>query len=594
MFYEKWVIRETKWWWNILGFLWHFVFCAIGFLQAQQQPNVIIVITDDQGFGDLGINGNPHIKTPNLDRFANSSIRLNNFYVSPVCAPTRSSLMTGRYSLRTGIRDTYNGGATMASNEVTIAEMLKEGGYKTGIFGKWHLGDNYPSRPKDQGFDESVIHLSGGMGQVGDVTTFFQGDSSYFNPVLWHNGKREAYQGYCSDIFADEAIHFIEENSDKPFFCYLSFNAPHTPLQVPEKYYNRYKNIDPASGFEGDKRPFIEMSEKNKEDARKVYAMVSNIDDNFGKLLAKLDQLEISDNTVVIFMTDNGPQQVRYLAGMRGKKGSVYRGGVRVPFYLKYPKIHTGKFDVETTTAHIDVLPTIASLCGMELPRGRVIDGKTMVPLFSGNQVDWENRALFFYWTRKYPELYNNMAVQKGRYKLVGHTDYDAGIERFELFDVERDPYELTNLVDKMSEKAEALKRTMDQLYFELIQSKNLEEPPLPIVGTGAENPMILNRNDASGARGIWNQKEIFGKWAVFIKEGNYNIKYRFTEPIKSGGVMYLEAGTQVMRKTADISSEILEMKNVYLPEMKGDLIPFYTVDRRRIMPFYIELERME
>ncbi|MBT8301325.1 MAG: arylsulfatase, partial [Maribacter sp.] len=304
--------------------------------QENQPPNVIIIITDDQGYGDLGITGNPHVKTPSIDAFAMESIRFNNFYVSPVCAPTRASLMTGRYSLRTGIRDTYNGGAIMATNEVTIAEMLKQADYRTGVFGKWHLGDNYPSRPMDQGFDESLIHLSGGMGQVGDFTTYFQGDRSYFDPVLWRNGKQKSYEGYCSDIFADNAIAFIEKNHQKPFFCYLSFNAPHTPLQVPDKYYQMYSDIDPSSGFEKDTRPFVEMSEKDKEDARKVYAMVTNIDENVGRLLQKLEDLKIADNTLVVFMTDNGPQQTRYVAGMRGRKGSVFRGGVRVPFFLRY------------------------------------------------------------------------------------------------------------------------------------------------------------------------------------------------------------------------------------------------------------------
>ncbi|MBK6282725.1 MAG: sulfatase-like hydrolase/transferase [Draconibacterium sp.] len=228
------------------------------------------------------------------------------------------------FPLRTGVRDTYNGGATMASSEITIAEMLKEAGYTTGNFGKWHLGDNFPSRPNDQGFDESLIHLSGGMGQVGDFTTWFQGDSSYFNPVLWHNGKMEKYNGYCTDIFAGQAIQFIENNRQKPFFCYLAFNAPHTPLQVPDKYYRQYQNIDPAKGFENDDRPFPQMTEKDKEDARKVYAMVSCIDENIGKLFKKLDDLKIADNTLVIFMTDNGPQQFRYVAGMRGRKGSVF------------------------------------------------------------------------------------------------------------------------------------------------------------------------------------------------------------------------------------------------------------------------------
>ena len=193
-------------------------------------PNILLIITDDQGYGDLGFTGNPHIKTPTLDSLARISIRFNNFHVSPVCAPTRSSLMTGRYSLRTGVRDTYNGGAIMATEETTIAEMLKQADYKTGIFGKWHLGDNYPSRPIDQGFDESVIHLAGGMGQVGDVTTYFKYDSSYYDPVLWHNGQQESYTGYCSDVFTEQAMNFIQKNSSQPFFCYLSFKRPPYPF----------------------------------------------------------------------------------------------------------------------------------------------------------------------------------------------------------------------------------------------------------------------------------------------------------------------------------------------------------------------------
>jgi arylsulfatase A-like enzyme len=330
-----------------------------GFCLAQQpKPNVILIITDDQGYGDLGITGNPHVRTPVIDNFAKQSVRFTNFYVSPVCAPTRASLLTGRYSLRTGIRDTYNGGAMMAAEEITLAEMLKQADYKTGIFGKWHLGDNFPSRPSEQGFDESLIHLSGGMGQVGDITTYFKGDSSYFDPVLWHNNQPEAFEGYCSDIFTEQAIDFIEKNKQSPFFCYLSYNAPHTPLQVPDAYYARYKDLDPSQGFEKDGRPFPSMTEQDKEDARKVYAMVENIDDNLGKLFQKLDQLGLTENTIVIFMTDNGPQQRRYVGGLRDRKGSVFQGGIRVPFFLSYPSSFAGNREIETMAAHLDIVPT--------------------------------------------------------------------------------------------------------------------------------------------------------------------------------------------------------------------------------------------
>lgn len=578
----------------LLSFFLLFNVPSFSFAQSEIRPNVILIITDDQGYGDLGITGNPHMQTPVIDKFARESIRFNDFYVSPVCAPTRASLMTGRYSLRTGVRDTYNGGATMAASEITIAEMLKMAGYKTGNFGKWHLGDNFPSRPNDQGFDESLIHLSGGMGQVGDFTTWFQSDSSYFNPVLWHNGAMEKYEGYCTDIFAAQAIRFIEENHQLPFFCYLAFNAPHTPLQVPNKYYEPYKNIDPSTGFENDNRPFPKMTEKDKEDARKVYAMVSCIDDNLGKLFNKLDELKIADNTLVIFMTDNGPQQFRYLAGMRGRKGSVYRGGVRVPFFLRYPVNFSGNKDIETTAAHIDILPTLAEICNVKPPSDRIIDGKSLAPLLNGESMDWADRCLFFYWTRRYPELYNNISLQKGNYKLVGQTGYNAAINDFELFDIKQDPYEQNNIVANRTNVATALKSELDLLYNELISSENLVHPQRIIIGDERENPIFLNRNDADGERGIWAQEEVYGKWHVSIKEGEYNVRFKFIEPVKAGGKMYLETGPVVnqMRNTVD-NTDRIEMKNVHLHKMDGELIPFYSVEGKNIFPFWVEMERI-
>lgn len=568
---------------------------TISFAQVKPQPNVIIIITDDQGYGDLGITGNPHVKSPVIDQLAREAIRFNNFYVSPVCAPTRSSLMTGRYSLRTGVRDTYNGGAIMASNEVTIAELLKKANYKTGIFGKWHLGDNYPSRPSDQGFDESLIHLSGGMGQVGDITTYFKGDKSYFDPVLWHNNKQEAYQGYCTDIFTDQAINFISKNSASPFFCYLSFNAPHTPLQVPEKYYSQYKDLDPTSGFAGDNRPFAKMTEKDKEDARKVYAMVSNIDDNIGKLLKKLDELKIAENTMIIFMTDNGPQQTRYVAGMRGLKGNVYRGGIRVPFYVRYPAAFGKNKDIETMAAHLDVFPTVAELCQVALPKDRIIDGKSLIPLIKGKALDWPERSLFTYWTRRYPELYSRMALQKGNFKLVGNTDYNAKIEDFELYNLKNDSYEQKNIVLENKAIAISLKQELDKTYTDLISSKNLINQAPIIVGSKFENPIILNRNDAGGERGIWDQEEMYGHWKVNIKEGHYNIKFKFIKPVKANGSMYLEANTMIKQiQNKKEGTDLIEMKNVYFPDMDCELRPYYSIDSKTIFPFWVEMERVD
>ena len=548
-------------------------------------PNVILVITDDQGYGDLAYNGNPHIITPNLDKFASESIRFNNFNVSPVCAPTRSSLLTGRYSLRTGVTDTYNGGAIMSSNEITLAEILNENNYKTGIFGKWHLGDNYPSRPSDQGFQESLIHLSGGIGQVGDFTNYYKGNTSYFDPTLWLNNNQKKYDGYCSDIFTDEALKFIEKNKDNQFFCYLSFNAPHTPLQVPDKYVQMYEEIDPTI-INGDN---LDMNKKNIQDAKKIYGMVTNIDENFGKLINKLDELKLKENTIVIFMTDNGPQQPRYVSNLRGLKSQVYNGGIKVPFYLNYPRIHDEGTDLDFFSAHIDILPTITKLCNLPIPNDRKIDG---IDLFD-NKINKKERDFFSYWTRKSPELYKNISLNNGNYKLVGNTNYNSKIEDFELYDLEEDPNESENLIVQEKSIGLEMKSRMDKIYDELINSKNLINKPRINIGNPNENPTFLNRNDASGQRGIWSQNEVFGFWKVSIAPGIYDFKFKFNNLDNSAGEMTLELGNNVYSTELSIDQDgFVFMRNIKITEGDYDLTPFLRLSRKNILPFWVEVKK--
>jgi len=570
----------------LLYFLIPILFFSCNNNLETKSPNVIIVITDDQGYGDIGYNGNPHLITPNLDKFAGESMRFNNFNVSPVCAPTRSSLLTGRYSLRTGVTDTYNGGAIMSSNEITLAEIFSENNYKTGIFGKWHLGDNYPSRPSDQGFQESLIHLSGGIGQVGDFTNYYKGSTSYYDPILWLNNKQEKYNGYCSDIFTDEAIKFIEDNKDNQFFCYLSFNAPHTPLQVPDKYYQMYKDIDPTN-INGES---LEMTEKNILDAKKIYGMVTNIDENFGKLINKLDELNLKENTIVIFMTDNGPQQPRYVSNLKGLKSQVYNGGIKVPFYLNFPKIHNEGIDLDFFSAHIDVLPTIAKLCDLPIPNDRKIDG---IDLFDNN-INKKERDFFSYWTRKSPELYKNISLNAGSYKLVGNTNYNSGIEEFELYNLEIDPNESENLIIKEKPVALEMKLRMDEIYNELISSKNLIDKPRINIGTINENPTFLNRNDASGQRGIWSQNEVFGFWKVRIEAGAYDFKFKFNNLENSLGEMTLELGNNVYSTKVNIDKNgFVLMKDVEISGGDYDLIPFFRFNRKNIFPFLVEVKKL-
>ena len=553
-----------------------------------KKPNVIIIMTDDQGFGDLGINKNPNIITPNIDQFASESVRFDNFFVSPVCAPTRASLMTGRYSLRTGVRDTYNGGAIMSNTETTIAEILKEADYSTGIFGKWHLGDNYPFRPSEQGFDESIIHLAGGIGQVGDFTNYYKGNTSYFDPILWKNNKKNQYDGYCSDIFAENAVKFIEKNKNKPFFCYLSFNAPHTPLQVPKKYYNMYKDLDPEVGFM-DESLASKMSEKDKEDARRIYGMVTNIDDNIGKVLNKLTELGIEEETIIIFMTDNGPQQFRYNSNMKGLKGTVYNGGTRVPFYIKYAEKFKNSKVISRMSAHIDILPTILELCNLKIPSDRKIDGQSLVPLI--NSKPFNDRHLFSYWTRRFPEKYINMSIQNDNYKLVGNNDYNGKIKDFELYDLIADPLESKNVINQNIEIAKSFKIEMDNSIDDLLSSENIKNPPRIIIGSEFENPTVLNRNDASGERGIWAQNDIYSYWKVNFKKGTYDFKFKFKDSITSKGTLFTEINNRVYsKKTEKVVYSTLEMNDISIENSEVDLISFLKLNNKKIFPFWIEI----
>lgn len=481
----------------------------------------------------------------------------------------------------------------MATEETTLAEVFKAAGYRTGIFGKWHLGDTYPGRPIDQGFEESLVHLSGGMGQVGDVTTYFKGDSSYYDPILWHNGQQEDYQGHCTDIFAEGALHFIQVKSDQPFFCYLSFNAPHTPLQMPEEYYDQYAEIDPSRGFAEGEEHINQMTERDKEDARKVYAMVEQIDYQVGKLLEEVSRQEPNRETIVIFMTDNGPQQRRYTAGRRGLKGSVYEGGINVPLLVRMPG-QAGRQTIEMPVAHFDLFPTILEITGIQIPEGLGLDGVSFSPLMESDKeqvVNFENRSLMSYWTRKYPERYRNMAVRRGDWKLVAFADYDATLEDFELYNLKIDPSEKVNLIDEEIDIAQDLREELERLLVDLLGSEHLKNPPYIVVGTAMENPVILNRNDAGGERGIWAQEEIYGEWRVAFEEGCYEVLVDFVTPVEAGGRMVVETADGVFTKQVNEvkGGNVVELRDLCMEEWKGAMRVTYWIEGRQILPFSME-----
>ena len=487
---------------------------------APGRPNVLIVITDDQGYGDLGCHGNPVLKTPNLDGFAKESVQLTHFYVSPVCSPTRSSLLTGRYNYRTGVVDTFVGRSMMHADEVTLAEMLRDAGYRTGLFGKWHLGDNYPLRPQDQGFEEVLTLRGGGIAQPSDPP----GGSSYSNPILFQNGKAKSCKGYVTDVLTDAAIDFIAAPGTKPFFAYVAFNCPHAPFQVQDADWKPYRGIDlGVDAFPKIGSPWI-TPKANLEDIGRAYGMIANIDTNFGRLMAKVPQ-----NTLVIFLTDNGPGGVRWNAGLRNRKGTVYEGGIRVPFYVRWKGELTAGRKVDTPAAHIDITPTLLDTCGVPAKAVK-FDGRSVLSQLRGDTVDWPDRHLFFQWHRgDVPDLERAFAVRGQRYKLVQAAGVQVGkfTPKFELFDIDKDPFEQKDLaVDKPDLVREYRERYADW-YRDVKSTRDFVGPRIRL-GSDKGNPSVLTRQDWRGPKAGWTP-ESEGHWDVTVdRVGTYRVTVDF------------------------------------------------------------------
>jgi arylsulfatase A-like enzyme len=473
---------------------------AIG--NAATRPNVVLIITDDQGFGDVGLHGNAKIRTPNMDRIAREGVQFTRFQVCPVCSPTRASLMTGRYNYRTGVVDTFLGRSLMYPTEVTLPDLLRRAGYRTGIFGKWHLGDNYPLRPKDRGFEKSVVIKGGGLGQPSD----FPGGGSYTGPILLNDGKAERFKGYCTDIFTNEALRFIDDNKSRPFFVYLATNAPHDPLQVPDE---RAVQAHRDTGLD--------------EQTARTYAMVENVDANIGRVLEKLRTHGLERDTIVIFMTDNGPQRARYNAKMRGIKGTVYDGGIRVPFFVRWPAVVKAGSRVDRIAAHIDVMPTLLSACGVARPKQK-IDGRSLMPLLQNPSAEWQDRRLFTQWHRgDRPEPFRSCAVRTQRWKLV-----NGPANREELFDMEADPAEKNDVSEQHRDIVEQLRTAYEEWFRDVSGTHEYAPVRIPI-GTKHENPVILTRQDWRGPQAGWTETSL-GYWEVDVAEAGM---YEFTALFK-------------------------------------------------------------
>ncbi len=410
---------------------------------VDHRPNVVLILTDDQGWGDLGIHGNEYISTPTIDQMAQNGAHFDRFYVSPLCAPTRASLLTGRYNLRTGTSWVSKGLENMKPDEVTLAEIFQSQGYKTGCFGKWHNGAHFPQHPNQQGFDEFIGFCAGHW-------------NNYFSTTLEHNGQPYSTDGYITDVLADEAIKFIELNAENEFFCYVPFNTPHGPFQVPDQYFDKYKGL----GF-------------NDKDAA-VYGMCENIDDNVHRIISKIKELQLSEETIIIFMTDNGPNGQRYNGGMRGIKGSIHEGGVRVPCIIQW-KGKISSRNIQQMAGHIDMLPTLVSLCGLEPPETKPLDGLDISPLLLKEDGNIQERLFF---TKKSTEsLIPDGAVRSDQYRMV--------IEKGDtmLFNMIDDPGQEKNIASIEKEVTYALVGAYDS-WFQDVKS---DFQPVPEIRIGFE-----------------------------------------------------------------------------------------------------------
>ncbi|MFT5471686.1 MAG: arylsulfatase A-like enzyme [Verrucomicrobiales bacterium] len=517
---------------------------------ADERPNVILIMTDDQGYGDLSITGNEIVETPNMDRIATEGAWLKQFYVSPVCTPTRAHLMTGRYGFRTRAIDTYLGRANMEPDETTIAEVMRDAGYATGIFGKWHLGDYFPTRAIDQGFDEALVHQGGGLRQPSNPP---EGER-YHDPVLFHNGEPKRYEGFCTDIYFDEAANFIEQKTkaDEPFFLYLPTNAPHGPFDEPptRELFEHFRAKLP--------------NDKNANRAV-FYSMVKNVDDNIGRLLATLKDLKIEENTIVIFMTDNGPAGGGSSGPFRGSKASVYQGGIRTVCFLRWPASIVPGSEVQFTTAHMDLMPTILDFCGVSQPDGLKLDGRSVRPLISEKDMikpqGWADRHLFLQWHRgNVPQRYHSFAAidPQGHWKLLNRSNAGKhqlqGEPKFELYDLQTDIGEKANVADQHPEVVANLKAAYDAWFDDVSQTRdpNFGMPPI-VIGSEKQRTVVLTpqdkRTESNDEKGWWTP----GFWPVeIVREGAYTIHVRLNAET---------AEATTVRLTATIGDSTWEQK---------------------------------
>ena len=416
-------------------------------VEAAKHPNVVVILADDQGWGDLSINGNKNLSTPNIDSLAGDGARFDRFFVSPVCSPTRAEFLTGRYHPRGGVYSTSAGGERLDLDEMTIAQTFLAGGYATGAFGKWHNGMQYPYHPNGRGFDEFYGFCSGHWGD-------------YFSPPLDHNGRIVRGNGFCIDDFTDHAMAFMERShkDDKPFFCYVPYNTPHSPMQVPDRWWNKFKDFEL-------KMHNRDLKNENVPHIRAALAMCENIDWNVGRILKKLDELNIADDTIVIYFSDNGPNGSRWNGDMKGRKGSTDEGGVRSPMLIRWPAAIKAGRKIDTIGAAIDLLPTLADLAGIKVASTKPLDGVSLKSLLIGDTKQWEDRFIFSHWR-------NRVSVRNQQYRF----DFQG-----RLFDMHADPGQRTDVSGKQPNLTKTFQTAVDNFKRNVLDGYDKDERPFVV-----------------------------------------------------------------------------------------------------------------
>jgi arylsulfatase A-like enzyme len=482
---------------------------------ATRRPNIVVIVADDQGWGDLSINGNRNLSTPNIDSLAREGALFEHFYVSALCAPTRAELLTGRYHPRGGVRGVTAGAERLNTSEKTIAD------YVTGAFGKWHNGSQYPYHPNARGFDEYYGFTHGHWGH-------------YFSPELDHNGRLVRGKGFLPDDLTDHAIEFITNNRDKRFFCYMPLNTPHSPMQVPDRFYRKFASLDPVMKNVDPTREDILMT-------RAALAMVENIDWNVGRLLARLDQLNLRDKTIVLYLSDNGPNSWRWNGGMKGRKGSVDEGGLRSPLFIRWPGHIRPATCITPIAGAIDLLPTLADLADVPVVSDKPLDGKSLRPLLDGETAAWPDRMLFSIQDKR-------VSVRTQQYRL----DPDG-----RLYDITADPGQTTDIATQKPKVAALLVTARDSWATKMLPLVGPDDRPFPV---GHVKTTLLPARDGVPSGGVrrssrhpndsffteWTSKAGRMTWDVEVaRPGRYEAVLHYTCPAADvGSTIELSLGT--------------------------------------------------